>query len=148
MRSASATPAIIMGLRLISTDALFPNDAWSTTIMSYFDQQRKHLLREPGVHRDFAMTPMEADIVAMQTLYGLSTTTRTGDTTYGFNSNAGGIYNASAYPNVALHDLRQRRERHDRLFGLGGEPADQPQSRDLLERQRLHRQPHHRAAAW
>ena len=31
---------------------------------------------------------MGADIVAMQELYGLSTTTRTGNTTYGFNSTA------------------------------------------------------------
>jgi serralysin len=45
---------------------------------------------------------MIADIAAMQTMYGLSTTTRTGDTVYGFNSTAGGVYDASAYPNVAV----------------------------------------------
>ena len=85
-----------------STDALFQNDAWSTTIMSYFDERQNTYFANQGFSRDFAVTPMEADIVAMQTLYGLSTTTRTGDTTYGFDSNAGGVYNASVYPNVAL----------------------------------------------
>jgi hypothetical protein len=85
-----------------STDALFQNDAWSTSIMSYFDQRENTYFANQGFSRDYAVTPMEADIVAMQTLYGLSTTTRTGDTTYGFNSNAGGVYSASAYPNVAL----------------------------------------------
>jgi Ca2+-binding RTX toxin-like protein len=85
-----------------STDALFMNDAWSTSIMSYFDERQNTYFGSQGFSRDFAVTPMEADIVAMQTLYGLSTTTRSGDTVYGFNSNAGGVYNASLYPNVAL----------------------------------------------
>jgi hypothetical protein len=85
-----------------STDALFQNDAWSTSIMSYFDERQNTYFASQGFSRDFAVTPMEADIAAMQTLYGLSTTTRTGDTIYGFNSNAGGVFNASAYPNVAL----------------------------------------------
>lgn len=90
------------GSATYSTDALFQNDAWSTSIMSYFDDRQNSYFASQGFSRDFAVTPMEADIVAMQTLYGLSTTTRTGDTIYGFNSNAGGIYDASAYPNVAL----------------------------------------------
>ncbi len=51
-----------------------------------------------GFTADFAVTPMVADILAMQQLYGLSTTTRTGDTTYGYNTNAGGVYDASLYP--------------------------------------------------
>jgi hypothetical protein len=70
--------------------------------MSYFDERQNTYFGSQGFSRDFAVTPMEADIVAMQTLYGLSTTTRSGDTVYGFNSNAGGVYDASVYPNVAL----------------------------------------------
>jgi serralysin len=69
-------------------DALFQNDAWSTSIMSYFDQQQNTYFGGRGFTVNFAVTPMAADILAMQQLYGLSTTTRTGDTTYGFNSNA------------------------------------------------------------
>jgi hypothetical protein len=82
------------------TDALFENDAWSTSIMSYFDQQENTFFANQGFSRDIAATPMEAEILAVQSLYGLSTTTRTGDTTYGYNSNAGGVFNASVYPRV------------------------------------------------
>jgi len=35
-------------------------------------------------------TPMVNDVLAIQTIYGASTTTRAGDTVYGFNTNAGG----------------------------------------------------------
>ena len=90
------------GTATYSTDALFQNDAWSTSIMSYFDERQNTYFANQGFSRDFAVTPMDADILAMQTLYGLSTTTRAGNTTYGFNSNAGGIYDASLYPNVAF----------------------------------------------
>ena len=79
-------------------DALFQNDAWSTSIMSYFDQQENTYFAGQGFTANYAMTPMVADILAMQQLYGLSTTTRTGDTTYGYNTNAGGVYDASLYP--------------------------------------------------
>ena len=87
-----------------STDALFENDAWPTSIMSYFDQSENSYFAGQGFSRDFAVTPMSADIVAMQSLYGLSTTTRTGNTTYGYNASAetvGGVYNASVYPKAA-----------------------------------------------
>jgi len=44
------------------------------------------------------VTPMVADIIAIGQLYGLSTTTRLGDTTYGFNSNAGrAVYDANLW---------------------------------------------------
>ena len=77
-------------------DALYANDAWSTTVMSYFDQVDNSYFANQGFTREFVLTPMDADIVAMQQLYGLSTTTRAGNTIYGFNSNTGnGVYNAS-----------------------------------------------------
>lgn len=78
-------------------DALYANDGWPTTVMSYFDQQDNVYFGNQGFTRQFVVTPMVADIVAMQDIYGLSTTTRTGDTTYGFNSNAGNqIYDAAS----------------------------------------------------
>jgi hypothetical protein len=80
------------------TDALFANDAWSTSIMSYFDQTENTYFADQGFTRAFVVTPMAADILAMQSLYGLSTTTRSGDTTYGFHANAGGVYDATLYP--------------------------------------------------
>ena len=82
-------------------DALFQNDAWSTSVMSYFDQRENTYFANQGFTRNYVGTPMVADILAMQKLYGLSTTTRTGDTTYGYNSNAGGIYDASLYGSAA-----------------------------------------------
>jgi serralysin len=85
-----------------STDALFANDGWPTTIMSYFDQQESTYFADQGFSRVYLATPMIADIAAIQLLYGGSTTTRTGDTTYGFNSNAGrNSFDATLHPNVA-----------------------------------------------
>ncbi|HKN41256.1 MAG TPA: M10 family metallopeptidase C-terminal domain-containing protein, partial [Sphingomicrobium sp.] len=84
------------------TDALFQNDAWPMSIMSYFSQTDNSYFAGLGFTENYAVTPMLADVVAMQELYGLSTTTRTGDTTYGFNSNADrDIYKANLYPGVA-----------------------------------------------
>lgn len=82
-------------------DATFQNDSWATSIMSYFSQTDNTYFGNKGFSQVYAVTPMPADILAMQQLYGLSTTTRTGDTIYGDHSNAGGIYNAQLYPDVA-----------------------------------------------
>ena len=92
----------------------------------------EHLFRRPGLHRQSILTPMVADILAMQRLYGLSTTTRTGDTTYGFNTNAGGVYDASLYPSGGVHDLRQRGIDTLDFSGSTG-TDDQPQPGDLFE---------------
>src|SRR3954454_21386773 len=70
--------------------------------MSYFSPTDNFYFSAQNFTDPFVLTPMNADIVAMQNLYGLSTTTRTGNTTYGFNSNAGrDMFNASLYPDVA-----------------------------------------------
>jgi hypothetical protein len=83
------------------TDALYANDSWATTVMSYFSQTENSYFSGLGFDRNYLLTPMIADMVAMQRLYGLSTTTRNTNTTYGFNSNAGSIYQASATANGA-----------------------------------------------
>jgi Ca2+-binding RTX toxin-like protein len=80
------------------TGALFANDGWPLTVMSYFDQQENRYFSNKGFSFNYVLTPMQADIVAAQNLYGLSTTTRTGNTVYGDHSNAGGVYDATAYP--------------------------------------------------
>ena len=86
-----------------SSDALYLNDAWSTTVMSYFSQGENSYFKSQGFTTEFVLTPMEGDIVAMQALYGLSTTTRTGDTIYGFGTNAGKpVYDPSLNPSAAL----------------------------------------------
>ena len=59
---------------------IFAFDSWQMTIMSYFDQ-----VDNTNIVADFAwvISPMMADIIAMQTLYGTIGTLRTGDNTYG-----------------------------------------------------------------
>jgi hypothetical protein len=86
-------------------DSLFQNDSWATSVMSYFDQHQNSYFGNQGFTVNFAVTPMVADILAMQTLYGLSTTTRTGDTTYGDHATAdtaGTVFDASFYPRAAF----------------------------------------------
>jgi hypothetical protein len=82
-------------------DALYQNDAWSTSVMSYFSQTENSYFAGQGFDDAYLVTPMVADILAVQQMYGLSTTTRNGDTVYGFNSNAGNPYNANVLFNVA-----------------------------------------------
>ena len=72
-----------------SQDASYLNDAWATTIMSYFDQSENSYFNREGFTRTEVITPMSADIVAMQTLYGAAVTTRTGDTVYGVGNTSG-----------------------------------------------------------
>ena len=84
------------------SDALYLNDAWITTVMSYFDENENTYFKDLGFTRQYTVSPMVADGVAIASLYGANTLTRTGDTTYGFNSNAGrDIYDATKNPGVA-----------------------------------------------
>jgi serralysin len=74
-----------------AANAEYYQDSRAYSIMSYFPGS------ETGArHFDFnisttvyASTPLVHDIAAIQAIYGADMTTRTGDTTYGFNSNAG-----------------------------------------------------------
>jgi serralysin len=65
-------------------NAEYYQDSLQYTIMSYFSSSSTGAVRT-----SFAATPMAHDIAAIQSLYGMNMTTRTGDTVYGFNSNAG-----------------------------------------------------------
>jgi serralysin len=83
-------------------DSTYENDGWPMSVMSYFDQVDSSYYANRQFSPLYTVTPMLADIQAMSILYGLSTTTRTGNTTYGFNSTAGrDVFDAVAYPNVA-----------------------------------------------
>lgn len=68
-------------------DATFQNDAWPVSVMSYFSQQENSFFAGQGFTFNYIVTPMLADIVAITSLYGRSTTTRTGDTVYGTDWN-------------------------------------------------------------
>lgn len=65
---------------------LYKNDSWNTTIMSYINQNMN-----TDDNADFArvMTPMIADIIAVQDLYGVPVQAYHGNTVYGLNSNTG-----------------------------------------------------------
>lgn len=78
-----------------ANDAIYLNDSWVTTVMSYFDQDENTYFNGLNFTRVYVQTPMVADILAMADLYGTATTTRTGNTTYGFNNTSGrAIYDA------------------------------------------------------
>ena len=67
-------------------DASFQIDGWPASVMSYFSQEESSYWSGQGFTENFVVTPMIADIIAMSQLYGLSTTTRAGDTSYGASS--------------------------------------------------------------
>ena len=69
------------------THNYFLNDSYQISVMSYFDQLENTAL---DAALAYPGTPMPADILAIEKLYGDSNAIRTGDTVYGFNSNAGG----------------------------------------------------------
>ena len=66
---------------------IFLIDTWQTSIMSYMSQIENTYI---NVSRAFVITPMIADIIAIQNLYGASNNINIGDTVYGYNSNLDG----------------------------------------------------------
>ncbi len=74
-----------------SGSAIYYEDSRQYSVMSYFSETNtggSFRLDGTGTQR-YASAPMMDDISAAQRLYGANMSTRTGDTTYGFNSNAG-----------------------------------------------------------
>ena len=88
------------GSATYSTDAVFADDTWQYSVMSYFSEPSYN----GGSYR-YVITPQMADIYAVKSVYGAATT-RTGDTVYGFHNTAGSIFDFTAYSQApALHDL-------------------------------------------
>ena len=77
------------GSATFGSNSTFDADSWQMTLMSYFSQ-----VENPNVDADFAyaLTPMQADILAIQALYGVADI-REGDTVYGVNGSDGGVFN-------------------------------------------------------
>jgi serralysin len=83
-------------------NAEYYQDSLQYTIMSYFASSSTGAVRT-----SFAATPMAHDIAAIQSLYGVNMTARTGDTHYGFNSNAGRAafdFSQNTAPVIAIWD--------------------------------------------
>lgn len=64
-------------------DALYPEDNHQFTSMSYWNESNTGA----DYKGHYPSTPLMDDIAAIQRLYGANMETRTGNTTYGFNSN-------------------------------------------------------------
>jgi serralysin len=83
-------------------DASYANDSWATTIMSYFSQYENTYFADQGFDYNFVLTPMAGDIAAVEALYGLSGSTRLGNTVYGFNSTSNrDIHDATQFVSIA-----------------------------------------------
>lgn len=78
-------------------NAQFTQDTQQYSIMSYFDESNTG-----AQFNGYADTPMLADVYEVQQMYGANTGTRSGATTYGFNSNAGGVYDFTTNSNPAF----------------------------------------------
>ena len=73
-------------------NAEYAKDTRGYSIMSYFEGSSISGTRHFDFHMSttaYSGVPLIHDIAAVQKIYGADMTTRTGDTTYGFNSNAG-----------------------------------------------------------
>ncbi len=80
-----------------AVDAIYLNDSWQGSVMSYFSQNENTYV---NASFGYVIGPQVADIIAVHDMYGASTTTRTGDTVYGYNSTAGNtIFDATAFSN-------------------------------------------------
>jgi serralysin len=79
--------------------AEYSQDTNQYTVLSYFSASHSG-----GDHKGaFASTLMLHDIAALQALYGANTTTRAGDTTYGFESTAGrSVYDFALNPRPVM----------------------------------------------
>ena len=90
-------------------DAYFFQDSQQYTIMSYFPGRATGAGWVDWDNLVYMMpsTPMVHDVLAVQNIYGADMTTRTGDTTYGFNSNAGNVvfdFTVNTDPVVTIWD--------------------------------------------
>ncbi|MBR0875083.1 M10 family metallopeptidase C-terminal domain-containing protein [Bradyrhizobium tropiciagri] len=85
-----------------SSNAIYANDTWQYSIMSYFPEDNYS-----GSTYRYVITPQMADIYAAGLIYGAATATRTDNTVYGFSSNAGGVYDFSSFnppPALTIYD--------------------------------------------
>ena len=80
-----------------ANNAQFAEDTHQYTVMSYFDEANTG-----AALGGYPETLMLHDVYALQQIYGANTSTRTGDTVYGFGSNAGAPFDFSVNTTPAL----------------------------------------------
>ena len=98
------------GTASYTNNALYQQDSLQYTVMSYFGAANTGA---DWVASDgkpyYAQTPMMHDIMAIQAIYGADTTTRTGNTVYGFHSTAGkSVYDfaSNKHPVLCIYDAK------------------------------------------
>ena len=79
---------------IYQNDRMFDEDTQLFSIMSYFAPSDNPSYANVNWSAGNIRTPMIYDVLAIQQLYGADTTTRTGDTTYGFNTKLSDFRNA------------------------------------------------------
>ena len=77
------------GAAQYSRDALIAQDSWQTSVMSYFSQVQN---KTTGASYAFLAGPMQADIEAIQSLYGTLGPVQTGNSVYGIGANSGAVH--------------------------------------------------------
>jgi Peptidase M10 serralysin C terminal/Metallo-peptidase family M12B Reprolysin-like len=85
-----------------AANAIYANDTWQYSIMSYWAQSNFD-----GGSTRYVLTPQIADVLAVQIQYGAATNTRPGNTVYGFHATAGTIFDFAAYasaPALTIYD--------------------------------------------
>jgi serralysin len=88
-------------------EAEYQQDSHQYTAMSYWTANNTGADHTIGSVTYYTATPMLHDVAALQLLYGANMSTRTGDTVYGFNSNAGRAafdINANPFPIFTIWD--------------------------------------------
>ncbi len=102
-------------------DAAYAQDTRQYSVMSYFKEGSDGSGANYGGRNP--QTPLLHDIMALQELFGPDATTRAGDTTYGFNSNAGRAvfdFTVNKAPIVCIWDAGG-----DDTLNFGGSAHDQ-----------------------
>ena len=95
------------GYPTYTNDAEYAQDTHQWTLMSYFSASNTGADWNGGSGWQYAQTPMVHDILAIQSIYGADTTTRSGNTTYGFNANAGNSlydFSQNTSPVLSIYD--------------------------------------------
>ncbi|WP_439544392.1 M10 family metallopeptidase C-terminal domain-containing protein [Hyphomicrobium sp.] len=91
-----------------AADAKYTQDSEQYTVMSYFtaDATGADWIASDG--RDYSpQTPMLHDVLAIQAMYGAETTTRSGNTVYGYGATAGNSvfdFNLNPHPIICIYD--------------------------------------------
>jgi serralysin len=97
------------GATTYAAQAEYAQDSMQYSIMSYWSGAETGSVTRNWLtsQANYAQTPMVHDILTVQAKYGADLTTRVGDTTYGFNSNAGRDvfdFSKNKFPYLTIYD--------------------------------------------